>query len=59
MSAPQIANTKEAPPAAMVAKKQELRLFIFIVVVLFPLASVAIIGTYGLIIWLLQILASH
>ncbi len=59
MSAPQVTNNNETGPAALVAKKQELRLFIFIVVVLFPLASVAIIGTYGLIIWLLQILASH
>lgn len=40
-----------------VHKLQELKLFIFIVVVLFPLASVALIGVYGLVIWLLQIMA--
>jgi nitrate reductase NapE len=59
MAAPRVTNNKETVPAATMAKKQELKLFIFIVVVLFPLASVAIIGTYGLVIWLLQILASH
>jgi nitrate reductase NapE len=42
-----------------VHKQQELKLFIFIVVILFPLASVALIGAYGLIIWLLQIMARH
>ncbi|WP_041522409.1 periplasmic nitrate reductase, NapE protein [Gilvimarinus agarilyticus] len=38
-------------------KRREWRLFIFIIVFLFPLLSVAIVGGYGFTIWMYQILA--
>lgn len=59
MSTQQRTDNANAAAAQRRQKKQELKLFVFIVVVLFPLASVAIIGAYGLVIWLLQIMASH
>lgn len=37
-------------------RRKELRLFLFLVICLFPLLSVAIVGGYGFIIWFLQIL---
>ncbi len=38
------------------SKKDELRMFIFITVVLFPLLSVMLIGGYGFVIWILQMI---
>ncbi|MFQ3229707.1 periplasmic nitrate reductase, NapE protein [Reinekea sp.] len=41
-------------------KKKERNAFLFITVVLFPLLSVAIVGGYGFIIWMSQLLfGSH
>ncbi|PXX90298.1 periplasmic nitrate reductase, NapE protein [Marinobacter vulgaris] len=37
-------------------KKYELRLFVFLIVFLFPILSVAIVGGYGFIVWMSQIL---
>lgn len=37
-------------------KQQELRLFLFITVVLFPLLSVILVGGYGLLIWISQMI---
>lgn len=37
-------------------KKKERNAFLFITVVLFPLLSVAIVGGYGFIIWMSQLL---
>ena len=37
-------------------KRRELFLFLFIVVVLFPILSVMVVGTYGLGVWIYQIL---
>ena len=37
-------------------KQQERRLFLFIAIVLFPLLSVALVGGYGLIIWISQLI---
>lgn len=59
MSTQQRTNHDDGAAVQRGQKKQELKLFVFIVVVLFPLASVAIIGAYGLVIWLLQIMAGH
>ena len=39
-------------------KQRELRLFLILTIVLAPVISVALIGTYGFIIWFSQILAS-
>lgn len=40
-------------------KREELTAFVFICVFLFPLLSVSLIGTYGLLIWLSQIIGGH
>ena len=37
-------------------KRKEWRLFLFIVLLFFPLLSVAIVGTYGFSIWMYQLL---
>ncbi|MDR6928180.1 periplasmic nitrate reductase, NapE protein [Pseudomonas sp. BE134] len=36
--------------------RKETRLFFFLIVVLFPLLSVAIVGGYGFFVWFLQML---
>lgn len=36
-------------------KKYELRVFLFLTVVLFPVLSIALMGGYGFIIWMSQI----
>jgi nitrate reductase NapE len=38
------------------SKKSEVKAFLFITVFLFPLVSVAIVGGYGFLIWMSQIL---
>jgi len=38
-------------------KKRELRAFLFITVLLAPLIAVALVGSYGLIIWVFQMIA--
>ncbi|MNN17474.1 Periplasmic nitrate reductase protein NapE [compost metagenome] len=38
-------------------KGKETRLFLFLVICLFPLLSVAIVGGYGFIVWMYQLLA--
>lgn len=35
-------------------KKKEVKALGFIIIVLFPLLSVAVVGSYGLIIWMMQ-----
>ncbi|MBT4042498.1 MAG: nitrate reductase [Rhodospirillaceae bacterium] len=40
-------------------KKAEFRGFLFLTVVLAPAASIALVGGYGLAIWIYQILAGH
>lgn len=37
-------------------RRKETRLFLFLVVCLFPLLSVAIVGGYGFIVWFFQML---
>lgn len=37
-------------------KRHELRLFIFLIVFLFPILSVVIVGGYGFAVWMSQIL---
>ncbi|WP_339799478.1 periplasmic nitrate reductase, NapE protein [uncultured Marinobacter sp.] len=36
-------------------KSQELRLFVFLIVFLFPILAVAVVGGYGFIIWMSHI----
>lgn len=37
-------------------KRHEFRLFIFIIVFLFPILAVAVVGSYGFLIWMSQII---
>jgi periplasmic nitrate reductase NapE len=43
-------------PLDSIEKKQELRLFLFIVIFLFPLLSIALVGGFGFIIWISQLI---
>jgi len=38
-----------------ISRRSELRLFLFITIVLFPLLSIVLVGGYGLFIWLTQL----
>lgn len=49
MQEPQLAVTDNEQ------RRKEWRLFIFIIVFLFPILSVAIVGGYGFIIWMYQL----
>lgn len=40
-----------------VNKAKETRLFLFLVIFLFPILSVAIVGGYGFLVWIIQIFA--
>lgn len=37
-------------------RRKEIRLFLFLVIFLFPLLSVAIVGGYGFLVWFFQML---
>lgn len=37
-------------------RRKETRLFLFLVIFLFPMLSVAIVGSYGFIVWFFQML---
>lgn len=37
-------------------KRHEFRLFIFIIVFLFPILAVAVVGSYGFLIWMSQVM---
>jgi nitrate reductase NapE len=41
---------------AAVTKDNELKIFLFLTVVLWPLIAVAVVGVYGLFIWIYQML---
>lgn len=43
-------------PDKAASKRKETRLFLFLIVALFPLLSVALVGGYGFFIWFLQML---
>ncbi|MBS9403837.1 periplasmic nitrate reductase, NapE protein [Halomonas sp. TRM85114] len=47
------ADTPSTPPR----KSQELKLFVFLAAVLFPLLAVAVVGGYGFAVWIYQIFA--
>ena len=47
------------PPERSAMKGKETRLFVFLVVCLFPILSVALVGGYGFIIWFMQMLLGH
>ncbi|HSC84897.1 MAG TPA: periplasmic nitrate reductase, NapE protein [Pseudomonas sp.] len=39
------------------SKDKETRLFLFLVICLFPILSVAVVGGYGFIVWMIQLIA--
>ncbi|TVT66009.1 MAG: periplasmic nitrate reductase, NapE protein [Pseudomonas sp.] len=43
-------------PADTSIKRDETRLFIFLIVFLFPILSVALVSGYGFIIWIVQMI---
>ncbi|WP_278420637.1 periplasmic nitrate reductase, NapE protein [Stutzerimonas kunmingensis] len=43
-------------PADTSIKRDETRLFIFLIVFLFPILSVALVSGYGFIVWIVQII---
>jgi nitrate reductase NapE len=45
------ADNSQTPPR----KSQELKLFLFIILLLFPLLAIAVVGGYGFIVWMMQI----
>jgi periplasmic nitrate reductase NapE len=47
-------NAKDPDADHVLTKRGERRVFIFITVFLFPALSVALVGSYGLLIWLFQ-----
>ncbi|HEX4910858.1 MAG TPA: periplasmic nitrate reductase, NapE protein [Permianibacter sp.] len=47
-------STVESPRAE---RKHELRVFLFLTVVLAPLLAVAIVGGYGFLVWIFQMFA--
>nr|WP_272890225.1 nitrate reductase [Stutzerimonas stutzeri] len=46
-----VPNSTDAPSS----KSQETRLFLFLLVFLFPLLSIALVGGYGFIVWISQL----
>lgn len=50
-------STGTEDTGATPTRSQEWQLFLFIIVLLFPLLSVALVGGYGFSIWMYQLLA--
>lgn len=42
--------------SAATSRRRELSLFLFLIVVLFPMLSVGLVAAYGFIVWIVQIL---
>lgn len=49
-------TTPDTPDSPRSSKREETRLFIFLIVFLFPLLSVALVSGYGFIVWITQML---
>ncbi|MBA1235678.1 periplasmic nitrate reductase, NapE protein [Stutzerimonas nitrititolerans] len=47
-------NHNDDAPAHTSSKSEETRLFVFLIVFLFPILSVALVSTYGFIVWISQ-----
>ena len=47
---------KVEPADAPVTKREERRVFVLLAVVLFPVLSVAVVGGYGFLVWMYQII---
>ncbi|MCK7544106.1 periplasmic nitrate reductase, NapE protein [Marinobacter bryozoorum] len=50
-----MAQTHQDGAESTSRKSSELRLFIFLVVFLFPILAVAVVGGYGFLIWMTQV----
>jgi len=50
-------STEDLTEEQSITRRQEWRLFLFIVVLLFPLLSVALVSAYGFSIWMYQLIA--
>lgn len=48
-------NASEAPSPAK-EKKRELLMFLFLTVVLFPVLAVCVVGGYGFVVWVYQMI---
>lgn len=44
-------------PGAALERRRELFLFLFLAVVIWPILSVAVVGGYGFLIWMYQLIA--
>lgn len=49
-------NSKNSSDSSAATKSAEARLFLFITIVLFPALSIALVGSYGFAIWIMQII---
>ena len=47
-------TTPDTPDSSPSQKRDETRLFIFLIVFLFPLLSIALVSAYGFIVWISQ-----
>ncbi|NHC11338.1 periplasmic nitrate reductase, NapE protein [Stutzerimonas degradans] len=47
-------TTPDMPDSSPSQKRDETRLFIFLIVFLFPLLSIALVSGYGFIVWISQ-----
>lgn len=50
-------NIEATSPSSPTERRKEWRLFLFIIVFLFPILSVAVVGGFGFFIWMYQLLA--
>jgi len=44
------------PPNTLLTRKEELRSFLFLTVVMAPILSVVIVGGYGFLVWMIQLI---
>lgn len=47
-------TTPDSPDSPQTSKREETRLFVFLIVFLFPLLSIALVSGYGFIVWITQ-----
>lgn len=52
----EIPLAEQRPPVTTEQRRRERRLVLFILVFLFPILAVAIVGGYGFIVWILQMI---
>jgi nitrate reductase NapE len=48
---------RDAGPPNEVTKRRELALFLFLTVILAPVLAVAVVGGYGFLVWMYQLIA--